>query len=128
MKSKLLACLLLFSLSFYSFTMDTIDNVATAIQSGNAKVLSDYFIENVDLKVIDQEDIYSKQQAEMILKDFFSKYPVKSFSIAHKSTVKNGSQYIIGSLDTGNGRFRIYFLVKTSASQTLIQQFKIENE
>ncbi|MEO6903488.1 MAG: DUF4783 domain-containing protein [Bacteroidia bacterium] len=129
MKSKLLAGIFLLSTVFYSFTLvDVIDTIASAIQTGNSKKLSDYFIENVDLKIIDREDIYSKQQAEMILKDFFSKHPVKSFSIAHKSTIKNGAQYIIGSLNTTNEKFRIYFLIKTTDSQTLIQQFKIENE
>lgn len=104
------------------------DEVAVAIGSGNVKEISKYFIENIDLTVIDEEDVYSKQQAEMILKDFFSKHPVKGFSIIHKSAPKNGSQYIIGSLETENGKFRVYFLSKTTGNETLIQQFRIETE
>lgn len=127
MKIKIIVGLLLLSAS-YAFTIDVIDDIAGAIRTGNPKSISSYFIENVDLKVIDQEDVYSKQQAEMILKNFFTKHPVKTFLIAHKSVEKNGSQYIIGTLETTNGKFRTYFLVKTAAGKTLIQQFKIENE
>ena len=127
MKLKIVIGLLLISAS-YSFTVDVIDDIAGAIRTGNPKSISSYFIENVDLKVIDQEDVYSKQQAEMILKNFFTKHPVKTFSIAHKSVEKNGSQYIIGTLETANGKFRTYFLIKTTGGKTLIQQFKIENE
>jgi hypothetical protein len=105
-----------------------VDDIATAIRSSNPKNISKYFIENIDLKVMEQEDVYSKQQAEMILKDFFSKHPVKTFTIAHRSTPKNGSQYIIGTLDTDKGKFRVYFLNKTTGSETLIQQFRIETE
>src|SRR6185295_452443 len=125
MKLKIVIGLLLISAS-YSFTVDVIDDIAGAIRTGNPKSISSYFIENVDLKVIDQEDVYSKQQAEMILKNFFTKHPVKTFSIAHKSVEKNGSQYIIGTLETANGKFRTYFLIKTTGGKTLIQQFKIE--
>lgn len=127
MKIKVIVGLLLISATT-AFALDIIDDIAGAIRTGNPKNISSYFIESIDLKVIDQEDVYSKQQAEMILKNFFTKHPVKTFSIAHKSVEKNGSQYIIGTLETTNGKFRTYFLVKTAGGKTLIQQFKIENE
>lgn len=127
MKTKALL-LLIISISSFAFAVDLIDGISTAIRSGNPQNISKYFIENIDLKVIAQEDVYSKQQAEMILKDFFSKHPVKSFTVAHKSEPKGGSQYVIGTLETGNGKFRIYFLIKTTGSNSLIQQFRIETE
>jgi hypothetical protein len=128
MKTRSVILLFLISLASFAFTIDAIDDIASAIRSGNPKNISKYFIENIDLKVITQEDVYSKQQAEMILKDFFTKHAVKSFTVAHKSEPKNGSQYVIGTLDTSNGKFRTYFLIKTSGTQTLIQQFRIETE
>jgi len=127
MKTKALIILFVSILSF-SFTIDVIDDIASAIRTGNPKNISKYFIENIDLKVIDQEDVYSKQQAEMILKDFFTKHPVKNYTVAHKSQPKNGSQYVVGTLETGNGKFRTYFLLKTTGTETLIQQFRIETE
>jgi hypothetical protein len=128
MKTKSIIALILIAVASMSFTLDVIDDIAAAIRTGNPKNISKYFIENVDLKVIAQEDVYSKQQAEMILKDFFAKHAVKTFTVAHKSQPKNGSQYVIGNLETSNGKFRTYFLIKTTGNQTLIQQFKIETE
>ncbi len=120
--------LLIASIFSFSFTIDVIDDISGAIRSGNPKNISKYFIEHIDLKVIEQEDVYSKPQAEMILKDFFSKHPVKTYTIAHKTNSKGGSQYIIGTLETTNGKFRIAFLIKTTGAETLIQQFRIEPE
>jgi Domain of unknown function (DUF4783) len=128
MKNKYYLLILIASITAFAFTLDVIDDISTAIRSGNPKNISKYFIEHIDLKVIEQEDVYSKQQAEMILKDFFAKHPVKTFTIAHKSAPKGGSQYIIGTLETGNGKFRTYFLIKTVGAETLIQQFRIETE
>jgi hypothetical protein len=112
----------------FAFNIDVIDDIASSIRSGNPKSISGYFIDNIDLKIIDKEDIYSKQQAEMILKDFFSKHSVKTYSVVHKSEPKNGSQYIIGALETTNGKFRTYFLIKNTGGKPLIQQFRIEND
>jgi hypothetical protein len=128
MKTKSAVLLLLIAISSFAFKVDVIDDIATAIRSGNPKNISTFFIDNIDLKVIEQEDVYSKQQAEMILKDFFSKHAVKSYTVAHKSEAKAGSQYVIGTLETSNGKFRTYFLIKTTGAKTLIQQFRIETE
>jgi Domain of unknown function (DUF4783) len=128
MKNRSIALILIASIASLAFSLDVIDDVSAAIRSGNPKNISKYFIEHIDLKVIEQEDVYSKQQAEMILKDFFNKHPVKAFTVAHKSTPKGGSQYIIGTLETTNGKFRTYFLIKTTGAETLIQQFRIETE
>lgn len=128
MKLKSVIVLLIASVVSFAFTLDIVDDIAAAIRSGNPKNISKYFIENVDLKVIEQEDIYSKQQAEMILKDFFTKHPVKNYTVGYKSLPKNSSQYIIGTLETFNGKFRTYLLLKTTSSETLVQQFRIETE
>jgi hypothetical protein len=128
MKTKAFFALLIVAISAFAFRMDVIDDIASAIRSGNPKNISKFFIENIDLKVIEQEDVYSKQQAEMILKDFFTKHAVKSFTVAHKSEPKNGSQYVIGTLETTNGKFRTYFLLKLAGAQPLIQLFRIETE
>jgi Domain of unknown function (DUF4783) len=128
MKTKAIFFLFIISLSSLAFKIDVIDDIASSIRSGNPKNISKFFIDNIDLKVVDKEDIYSKQQAEMILKDFFTKHAVKSYTVAHKSEPKAGSQYVIGTLETTNGKFRTYFLIKTTGAQTLIQQFRIETE
>jgi hypothetical protein len=128
MRSRSIVILFIAVSASLAFKIDVIDDIASNIRTGNPSNISKFFIENIDLKIIDKEDVYSKQQAEMILKDFFTKHPVKTFSIAHKSEPKNGSQYVIGTLETTNGKFRTYFLIKTTGSQTLIQQFRIETE
>ena len=128
MKTRAILSLFIISIFFCAFKLDVIDDIASAIRSGNPKNISTYFIKNIDLKILDQEDIYSQQQAEMILKDFFSKHAVKTFTIAHRSEQKANSQYVIGTLDTNHGKFRTYFLIKIIDGKTRIQQFRIEPE
>jgi hypothetical protein len=107
---------------------DISDEIAGAIRTGNSSLIAHYFANNVDLKILSQENIYSKAQAELILQDFFSKHHPVKFSIAHKSTLKNDSQFAIGTLETGNGKFRVNFVMKTAGTSSTITQFRVEPE
>jgi hypothetical protein len=107
---------------------DASDDIAAAIRTGNSAAISKYFASNVDLKVLNQENIYSKAQAELIIRDFFAKHTIKNFSIAHKSALKNDSQFAIGTLETTSGKFRVNFVMKTVGGTSTITQFRIEHE
>jgi hypothetical protein len=124
MKTLLALVLFLFPVAA---SADIVDDVANAIRTGNAKEISKYFADNVDLKVLEQENIYSKAQAELILKDFFARHPVQEFTIVHRSVKKNDSQFAIGTLKTTNGNYRVHYLMKTATGATTVTQFRIEN-
>ena len=111
----------------FESVLDIADDVAAAVKTGNASNVSKFFSTNVDLKILDKEDVYSKAQAELIIKDFFSKNPVKSFAIIHKGTSKNGYQFAIGTYETSAGKkFRSYFLFKKEGAGLSIQQLRFE--
>lgn len=125
---KSLAVAFLFFCPYFFHSIDINEDISSALKTGNSKDLSKYFSETIDLKILDKEDIYSKQQAELILKDFFAKNIVKKYTLVHKSVSKNDTQYTIGSLETAKGKYRIYFLLKKSKEKMFIQQFRIEQE
>ncbi|MBK6525645.1 MAG: DUF4783 domain-containing protein [Crocinitomicaceae bacterium] len=50
-------------------TYETI--IVSAFKAGNATKIASYFAENVDLSILETENLYSKSQAEQILKAFF---------------------------------------------------------
>ncbi|HEY4798664.1 MAG TPA: DUF4783 domain-containing protein [Bacteroidia bacterium] len=125
----LLYILLIFSPSpsSNSNSFDISDEVAAAVKTGNASNVSKFFSANVDMKIADKEDVYSKAQAELILKDFFAKNPIKSFSVLHKGSSKNGDQFAIGTYESTSGKkFRSYFLFKKEGKSLSIQQFRFE--
>jgi hypothetical protein len=99
--------------------------VVEALRTGNTPQLSDYFSSSIELAILDQEDIYSKQQAELIVKNFFSKHMPTGFVILHKGG-KEGSQYAIGNLTTSSGTFRVTLLIKLSNNKPFIHQLRFE--
>ena len=85
-------------LSSFSFAF-SIDEVLAALRAGNANQLAKYFDSRVDISLPNKSDNFSKNQAEMILKDFFANNTVKNFVVKHKGE-QNGSQFCIGLLQT----------------------------
>lgn len=113
-----------FMVLFSWFFVEPADEVVSAIKQGKASELVKYFDEKTSIKIIEQEDVLSRAQAEANLRYFFEKHPVKSFSATHKSSINNSSQYITGMLETSNGRFRVSILMR----QNQVSQFRIETD
>jgi len=105
---------------------ETAAQVASALQAGNAADVSKYFNSMIDLTLPGYDDTYSKTQAGQIMKEFFIKNPVKSFKITRQGSSPDGSQYSIGSLDTGKKVFRVYFLIKSAGGQNLVHQLQVQ--
>lgn len=99
--------------------------ISIAIKAGNAAELARYMNSTIELLLLDKEDFYKKNVAETILKDFFSEYHTKEFTIRHQGA-KNDAQYAIGNLRTEKGDFRVYFLLKRVDQELLIHQIRIE--
>jgi hypothetical protein len=116
------------SLFLFSFKpLYSIEEVLSALKAGNATQLSKYFDTRVDITLPNKSDNFSRNQAEMILKDFFSSNGVKNFQVKHKGQM-NGSQFCIGSLQTRNGNFRTKLYMKQKGDQQVVQEIAFQSE
>lgn len=120
---KLLVSIALFISTFFS-VFDVSDDVVAAIKQGKSSELVKFFDERVSLKLVDQEDLLSKPQAEANIKYFFEKHPVKNFTVLHSSNVNTNVQFLTGSLETANGKYRVSVLLR----RNLVSQFRIEHD
>jgi hypothetical protein len=120
--------LLLFSVHSLA-AADLYDEIADAIRTGDAHKIATYFDTKVELALGSQEDVYSKAQAELLVKDFFSKNPSKSFSLVHKGSSKEGTLFAVGTLTSSNGKtFRVSFVMKSVSGKNTMQELRFENQ
>jgi len=103
------------------------DDIITSIKTGNSAKLSSFFNENVELVVLENENVLSKSHAQQVVNEFFKKNTPQKFSIIHQGG-KGDSNYAIGNLETINGKFRVYFLIKTINQVSFIHQLRIEKQ
>lgn len=115
---------IVFFLSSAFTSFDVTDDVVAAIKGGKSSELVKFFDEKLTVKILNQEDLLSKAQAEANIKYFFEKHNIKNFTVSHSRTVNQSVQFVSGSLETANGKFRVSILLR----RNLISQFRIENE
>lgn len=133
---KIVVILLFFVTSGFTFfymspnqkAADISKGIAEAIRKGNVNDLSNYFNSTIDLSILGKEGSYSKAQATQIVKEFFTKYPPKTFEIKHQGSSSDGSNYVIGSLVTAKGKFRTNYLIKNNSGKLYINQLSFDTE
>lgn len=103
------------------------DKVVQSLKSGNPKELASTFIPNIDLTVKETSDVYSRAQAEQILRKFFNDHPPVDLVIEHSGVSKFGDKYFIGILRTRSGYFRVTFFLKKSDEEMQVKQLRIES-
>ena len=126
MKSILGLAVITLALVLVSFRTDyTIDDIATAMRSGNINQLSRYLDTRVDIALPDKSDTYSKSQAEMIIRDFFITNVVRNFHIKQKGE-NGGSEFCIGVLQTRNGDYRTTLFMKQKGDKQYLQDLSFQ--
>jgi len=119
----MIACFVTFS----SFVQSSnIDGVISALRSGNATELAKYFDDNVELTLPVKSDSYSKAQAQVIIKDFFSNNGVKTFELKHKGD-SPGGHYCIGTLQTKSGNFRAHVFMKSKGNKDVLKEIRFQS-
>ncbi|MBE0664052.1 MAG: DUF4783 domain-containing protein [Bacteroidales bacterium] len=112
----------------YSQDEDVGNTIVRHISNGNSQELSKFFNASIQLTLPDNDGRFSKPQAELIMRNFFIKYPPKSFTISHKGSSSDGSRYFIGVYKSSNNTFRSYYLLKLVTDAELIHQLRLEND
>jgi hypothetical protein len=104
------------------------DEIARHIRNGNARELSQHFNTTIQLTVPGDDGRYSRTQAEMIVRNFFSKNPPRTFAINHQGSSSDGSQYFVGTYTSGNKSYHSYYLIKEVSGKMLIHQLRFLDE
>ncbi len=103
----------------------TIDEVIGALKAGNSTELSKYFDDNVELTLPDKSDSYSKAQAQLIVKDFFTNNNVRGFELKHKGD-SPGGHFCIGTLQTNAGSFRTNVFLKVKNGKEVVKEIRFQ--
>lgn len=126
-RSLILSLILILGVIFIA-RADIFDDIALALKTGNAKEVARYFGPQIEIRILEKENVYSKTQAELVLKEFFAKNPPKDFNIVHRGSSEKGAQYAIGQLITENGNFRAYFFIKEVGDKPHIHELRFEKD
>lgn len=120
-----LTCAALFFMLSAFKPVSGVDDVINALRNGNAAELAKYVDNNIEIALPSKTDNYSRQQAVVILQDFFSNNGVKDFETKHRGD-NGGSQFCIGTLITRSGNYRTTFFMTEKNGKQLVKEIRFQ--
>ena len=120
----LLSTGLLFTMSLL-LAQDVPVEIVTAFKKGNSQELNKYFAEKVELIILNSQRSADKQLTESTLSSFFYDNKVNGFIVNHKGN-RHESSFMIGTLATVNGSFRVNCFFRKLQNNYIIHQIRID--
>jgi len=106
-----------------------LEDVVNAIKSNRVTDMTKYFDNIVPITINNVQSTYSKTQAELVLKDFFSKNNPVDINILNSGAPTPTSKFAIGDLNTNTGKYSLYILFKLKDNNTyLLQEIRLNKE
>jgi len=126
-QAKFITMLLILSfmlpMVYGSFLGNVPEGLIEAFKTGDSKEIAIHFGVSVEMEILGEENVYTKTQAEQVIKQFIEQHPVSGFSLLFEGG-KDSSKYAIGKLMTKKGNFRINLLVKNQ----IVIELRIEED
>ena len=103
----------------------TLDAITVALKAGSARQLSVYLDEQVSVELPETSDTYSKSQAEMVIRDFFTDIVVRNFRVVQKGQ-SSGFFYCTGILSSKSGNFVTTIFMKGKGGKQFVQAIRFQ--
>nr|WP_067063188.1 DUF4783 domain-containing protein [Mucilaginibacter sp. L294] len=128
MKLKYFPLLTLLFLLPLAVKADDIEKIADLIKQGNAHELAKMFSSNVDMNILDETNVYSKAQSEMILDKFFKENKPHTVKLLHRVSSNPNYNFGVVILGTEKGKFRISYTLREINKVMVVIELRIETE
>jgi len=105
-----------------------IEDVVNALKNDRIADLVKYFDNFVPVTINNSQSIYSRNQAEIVLRDFFEKNNPHDFTVMDNGSPDNTSKFIIGYFVTPSGlKYNVYILLRLKGNY-ILQDLKLNKE
>ncbi len=99
-------------IAFLSF--DVSEDIINALKYNKYQDLYKFLEDKVIIRILDKEDLLSKEQCAANLSVFFEKNTIKNFTLVQNTTLSANAQFIYGYIDTSDNKYKISILIKKS--------------
>jgi hypothetical protein len=127
-RTLFIGCLFLLRAVAANAQSDNLAAVRSALRNGSSRELSQYFAPIVEIGFDGDRKPYNATQAEIVMKDFFSKNSPSTFEFIHQGQSGEGIQYGIGRYTGRGGTYRVFVKLKPSRGAPLIDTLEFSKE
>lgn len=124
----IVTCLTLAFPVAYAQSNQALDEVLNAVRTNHIKDMSRYLDNFVPISINNTQSNYSHNQAELVLRDFFDKNPVRDFKIMETGSPGNASKFAIAGFSTNGGRYTMYVMMRPKDNTWVVKEIRISHE
>lgn len=126
MGNKTLLTVMMILLAIFAVSAQEVPaEFVAAFKKGSAQELSRYLGDTVELIIQKRTMNTDKRTAEANLTAFFNQNKVSNFTVNHQGK-RNDSSFIVGTLTTSGGNYRVNCFFKRTSNGYLIHQIRID--
>jgi hypothetical protein len=107
---------------------DIFDTLSGYFKASNSKEIAGYFGPMIELNILSEEGEYSKAQAELIIRDFFSKNKAGSVKVIHRLSSSSNYRFGVLALQTDQSKLRVSISLANDGNRFMIRSIRIEND
>ncbi len=102
---------------------EIITRIEAAIKVGDATGIAVFFGDRVEITIAERAEVFSKNQAQYVLKEFFMNYPIRNFSLMAKGSTEN-TYYAVGFYVSDRGAFDANVFIKKQGSALIVDHLR----
>jgi glycogen debranching enzyme len=126
---KLFCFLFIFSFAMAQpKTADPVERTVQLLKQSTWADLYKTFAPSVDLAILNDGDIYAKDQAEVILNNFFNKNQPFAVKLIHQVNSNADLKFVVVTLTGKGGNYRTSISLRNNNGTFQINEFHIEAE
>lgn len=131
---KLLLSIKFILLLFIAHAQDNghlpLENVVNAMKNDRIADMAQYFDNYVPVTINNSQQVYSHNQAQVVLQDFFDRNKPGDFLIMDNGSPDTNTKFLIGTFiaTANNTKYTVYVLMKTKNSAYYIQEIRLSKE
>jgi hypothetical protein len=115
------------SMAQYATVQESREQSVKALQSNDLDKFIASFSNPIDINLLNEENSYSKTQAALVMRKFLQENKIKSFKVKQSGKSTGGSEFIIGDVESLNGKkFQVYFLFAMINGKAYLQLIEFE--
>lgn len=107
-------------------TLDIVTELSESFRMGNSKEIAKHFSSSVSLSLLNNENVYSSAQSEIILDSFFRSNPPQQSKVLHHLDNNANHQHAVLLLTTSSGNFRVALSLKKNNNLLQLIEIRID--
>jgi hypothetical protein len=112
----------------YAQSSDNLKPIGGALRTGSSRELAQFLAPTVEVSFNADKQSYNATQAELVVRDFFTKSAPSSFEFVHQGASPEGIQYAVGRYVSRGGVYRVFIKLKPGKGTPVIDTLDFTKE